>query len=248
MATLTVHEASATYQRAMRNVPPIQRGICATCRTFVDPAYRVCRVCSRRPERLDLVVPISYSEHGGQLHLALRRYKDGLRQEQRYAMPRLAAILWRFLAQHEHCVRATAGIDKFDLVTTVPSSTPEDDDRRANFRWVVEACEPVASRYDRVLKATGDAPAGRSFDPARYRATRSLRGAAVLLADDTWAGGGHALSAADALLDGGATSVALVVIGRHLRRDWQVSLGGPTCGELFDALPRPFDWGTCAAE
>jgi hypothetical protein len=39
--------------------------------------------------------------------------------------------------------------------------------------------------------------------------------------------------------------VALVVIGRHLRREWQVVMGGPTCGELFDELPTEYDWAMC---
>jgi hypothetical protein len=67
----------------------------------------------------------------------------------------------------------------------------------------------------------------------------------VLLLDDTRASGGHAQSAALALRAAGVRTGALVVIGRHLRRDWEVVMGGPTCGELFDELPKRFDWTTC---
>lgn len=246
MAQLTVHEAAATYASAMRNVlPDGDTVICSICRTFIDPIYDRCFKCNGQPNMLDVVVPISYSEHLGQLHLALRGYKDGYPQERRYAMPRLAAILWQFLAAHEPCVAAAAGVDAFALVTTVPSSKPEDDEQRSNFRTLVGWCDPIASRYERVLAATGDVPTGRDYDACRYRATERLDGRDVLLLDDTWASGGHAQSAAAALRDAGARTVALVVIGRHLRRDWEVVIGGPTCGELFDDLPKTFDWTVC---
>jgi predicted amidophosphoribosyltransferase len=243
---LTVDEAAATYVSAMRNVLPAgDRVACAVCRTFIDPAYRTCRTCDRQPNELDVVVPISYSEHLGQLHLALRRYKDGLPQECKYAMPRLAGILWKFLNIQERCVAAAAGVSSFDLVTTVPSSTPAKDARRSNFRTMVSWCRPIAPRYTRALVASGDVPEGRAYDARRYRATRALDGADVLLLDDTWTAGGHAQSSAAALRAAGAHTVALVVIGHHLRRDWQVVIGGPTCGELFDQLPTAYDWAMC---
>jgi hypothetical protein len=44
----------------------------------------------------------------------------------------------------------------------------------------------------------------------------------------------------------GAGRVGLVVIGRHMRRSWQVTVGGPTWGERLDELPREFDWEICA--
>lgn len=246
MARLTVDEAAATYVGAMRNIlPEGDPTICSLCRTFSNPAYDRCRTCDRHPELLDVVVPISYSEHLGQLHVALRSYKDGFPQERSYAMPRLAAILWKFLAAHEPCVARAAGVGGLDLVTTVPSSTPARDDERASLRTIASWCQPIASRFERVLAATGDVPAGRAYDERRYRATTRLTDRDVLLIDDTWATGGHALSAASALRDAGARTVALVVIGRHVNRGWEPVVGGPTCGELLDGLPRAFDWSVC---
>jgi predicted amidophosphoribosyltransferase len=243
---LTVDEAAASYASAMRNVLPAGVFVtCGICRTFIDPIYTVCLKCDQQPNELDAVVPISFSEHLGQLHLALRRYKDGLPQERNYAMPRLAGILWKFLDIHESCVAAAANVATFDLVTTVPSSTPENDERRSNPRTIVSWCRPVAPQYERVLIATGDGVEGRAYDRRRYRATTVLDGADVLLLDDTWTTGGHAQSSAAALRAAGARTVALVVIGRHLRREWQVVMGGPTCGELFDELPTEYDWAMC---
>lgn len=244
MSSLTVEEASGAYLRAMRNVPPVRAGICRICRTFVDPGFATCLACNGQPNQLDLIVPITYSEHLGQMHTALRSYKDGMPDVQAYAMPRLAAILWRFLEEHESCVARAAGVNEFGVVTTVPSSTPESDERRKNLRVMVGWCEPITDRFERILHATGDAAAGRSYDERRYVAEGGIPGARVLLIDDTWTTGGHAQSAAHALRAAGADAVALVVIGRHLRPDWEVA--GKSCAELFAELPTPFDWSICS--
>lgn len=88
---------------------------------------------------------------------------------------------------------------------------------------------------------------GREFDSNRYRAIADLSGKSVLLLDDTWTSGGHAQSAAHALTGAGAQKVALVVIGRHVRRDYEPVQGsGESCGDILDALPESFDWTTCA--
>ena len=65
---------------------------------------------------LDAVVPITYSEHLGQMHTALRRYKDGYAQNQQYATPRLAAILWLFTERHERCDPVECLLDARPLV------------------------------------------------------------------------------------------------------------------------------------
>jgi predicted amidophosphoribosyltransferase len=246
--TLTVREAAATYERAMRNVQPAGDGICATCHTFIDPAYNRCYKCSSQPEPLDAVVPITYSEHLGQMHTALRGYKEGPSQVQHYAMVRLASILWLFLEEHEQCIAAAAGIrgERFDLVTTVPSSTTARDDRRSNLRWIAATgCGATADRFQRVLKPTDRVPAGRDYNQDRYAATVPVDGVDVLLVDDTWATGGHAQSAGAALYTAGASSVGLVVIGRHIQPDWRPVQDGPTSSELLGALPKAFDWTTC---
>lgn len=88
---------------------------------------------------------------------------------------------------------------------------------------------------------------GRDFATNRFKPTVDLSGSSVLLLDDTWATGGHAQSAAYALTAAGAEKVALVVIGRHIRPEYEPVKGsGETCEDLLDGLPEPFDWGTCA--
>src|ERR1051326_7587565 len=188
---LTVTEASQAYQSAMRNVLPAQPGVCEICHTFNKADFPTCYRCGHRPDHIDAVVPITYSEHLGQMHTALRNYKDSPPPAQEYALPRLAAILWRFSAAQGPCGPAATGFGGFDLVPPVPSSTPERYERRSNLRTMVGWCEPLKDRYRRVLRSTGDVPEGRAYDPARYEASERLDGGAVLLIDDTWVSGGH---------------------------------------------------------
>jgi predicted amidophosphoribosyltransferase len=241
-----VKEASEAYERAMRNVAPIGPGICSICRTFINPEYERCYPCVDQPDNLSAVVPITYSENLGQVHTALRNYKDGPSPAiRRHAAIRLAAILWRFLAEHEPCVARAAGGAEFDLVTIVPSSDPERDQDSA-FRQLTGWIEPIRSRLQQLLEPTGEVE-GRDFDPNRFKPTKKLSGESVLLLDDTWTTGGHARSASQALLEAGASGVAAVVVGRHVRPEYEPVKGsGDTCGDLLSALPEDFDWNTCA--
>jgi predicted amidophosphoribosyltransferase len=243
---LGVREASVAYESAMRNVAPAGIGVCPTCHTFFDYVHHSeCHGCGHHPSNARVVVPISYSEHLGQLHLALRAYKrDGSTTSRHHAV-RLAGVLWRFLAAHEACVATAAGASGFELVTTVPSSYVERDEQPSNLRRMVEICKPVNGRYARALRPSGRVdPKDRAYDPQRYDATMAIPDA-VLLIDDTWASGSHAEAAAAALKKGGAKTVAVVTIGLHVRRDWTAG-GGRTIGQRLDDIPTPFDWETCA--
>jgi len=243
---LTVEEASEAYQRAMIPIAPPGPGICRVCWGFVNRDFDSCYPCGHQPDNLKAVVPITYSENLGQIHLALRNYKDGNSEGvRRYAAVRLAAIFWRFLARHEECVARAAGVDGFDLVTIVPSSDPERDKSSA-FAQITGWIKPIESRLERVLEPTGDVKE-RGFAAGRFRATAALAERSVLLLDDTWTTGGQAQSAAAALTAAGASAVALVAIGRHVNRDYEPVKGsGETCGDLLDAIPGEFSWDTCA--
>ena len=70
---LRVEEASQAYERGMRNVASAGPGVCRVCRAFVSPEYDTCYPCGHQPETLNAVAPITYSEHLGQMHTALRK-------------------------------------------------------------------------------------------------------------------------------------------------------------------------------
>jgi predicted amidophosphoribosyltransferase len=245
-ARLTVEEASDAYANAMRNPAARRQDVCPICWTFHDPAYETCIGCSRQENHLDVLVPITYSVHMGQMHDALRGYKDDPHPEvRRYHSVRLAAILWRFLESHEHCLATAAGEECFDLVTTVPSKSSERDEQRSQLRIIVgQWCDPTRDRWRRVLHPADPPVLERSFSAARYVADAEVAKQRVLLIDDTWTSGGAMQSAAASLLQAGATAVAGVVIGRHLHLDFEWDSGSSR--EEYGRLPSRFDWTTCA--
>lgn len=245
-ASLTVTEASDAYANAMRNPAMPRPGVCPVCRTFHDPAYDVCIACSQQPNNLDALAPITYSVHSGQMHDALRNYKDDPRSDvRRFHAVRLTAILWRFLEGHERCLAVAAGVDRFDLVATVPSKSPERDEERQQLRTIVGRwCDPTADRWRRVLQPADPAVLDRSFSESRYVADSTAAEKRILLIDDTWTTGGAMQSAAAALRHAGAQTVAGIAIGRHLHLDFAWDSG--SVATEYQKLPRMFDWGACA--
>jgi predicted amidophosphoribosyltransferase len=246
----TVFELSEPYRNHLVSVLPHGPGVCATCWRAVDPGYRLCYPCRSAHDaygrRLaDVVVPIALAVKRGQLAHELWHYKyDSDTTVRRRLEFRLAAVLWRFLGQHEAHVAEAVGITQFDIVTTVPG-TRQRDDEHPLVRIVGTLVGQTRSRYQSLLTLGPDALVeGRAVLADRYRATRALTdNPAVLLVDDTWTTGGRAQSAAIALHDAGAAKVAIVVIGRHFDRNFRSD-------EVYyrHAKARKFTWDECCLE
>lgn len=181
-ASLTVEEASDAYANAMRNPAAPRPDVCSLCRTFHDPAYETCVACSRQPDNLDALAPITYSVHAGQMHDALRNYKDNPHRDvRRFHAVRLTAILWRFLESHESCIAVAADVDRFDLVATVPSKSGELDNERSHLRTIVAKwCHPTAGRWQRVLTPADPPFLDRQYAEDRYVASAAAKGMSVL--------------------------------------------------------------------
>jgi predicted amidophosphoribosyltransferase len=186
------------------------------------------------------VAPISYSVAREQLHHALASYKRLHGDVARRLGAILAAILWRFLVEHERCLANAAGTDHLDVVTTVPSSDRARDAQHP-LRWIVgELVGPTRDRHERLLRRADTNVPPRTFSEAKFEATNRLNGQAVLLIDDTWTTGASAQSAAAALKAAGAGPIAAVVIGRHLNREWHEN------DRRLRGIAQPFDWSQCA--
>lgn len=240
----TVDEVSAPYANFMLNPAPPGRGVCRICWTFVEGSFATCYRCGHQPSLIDAVVPITYSPDRGQMHVALRGYKDGVGKARQLFARDVLAVLWRFLRDHEPCVARAAGARRgFDVVTSVPSKTLAADNERGVFRdLLADHCALTRDRYRRALLPTDRASGARTYEPDRYRATLPLDGKAVLMLDDTWTTGSTAQAAAHALRLAGAAPVALIVVGRHMGPDYADH------GARLRELPRPFDWATCAVQ
>ncbi len=235
----TVGELSAPYTNFMLNsLPPTAANVCGICLTFTQ-GYGTCYPCGHNARFINAVLPISYSVHFGQLHTVLQQYKRGRENVARPLQLQLAAVLWRFIAAHEGCLADAAAADRFDLVTTVPSSDQQRDEKHPLRRIVGEIVEPTRDRYQRLLRRSGTPVPERTVDPGKYNPREDLDGENVLLIDDTWTTGANVQSAAAALKTAGADRVGVLVIGRHINEDYQDN------AQRLKALPRTFDWETC---
>jgi hypothetical protein len=203
------------------------------------PAGRSIDGCAPAGRLIDVVAPISYSVAHEQLHHALAAYKRVGGEVGRQLSLQLAAVLWRHLGGHERCVARAAGISSFDLVTTVPSGDRARDESHPLRRIVGEVVAPTRDRHRRLLRRSVVTVGAHTFHPQRFAAPGALNGQSVLLIDDTWTTGATARSAAAALRAVDSGPVAVVVIGRHLNREWHEN------DRRLRGICGPFDWSSC---
>jgi predicted amidophosphoribosyltransferase len=234
----SVGELSGPYENFMLG-PRSGPDVCGVCFNFTR-GYERCYACAQNEDWLAAVAPISYSVGLEQLHRALMGYKRLSGDVARRLLVELAAVLWRFLAEHEGCVARAADVARFELVTTVPSGDRSRESAHPLPHLVGDLAGPTRRRHERLLRRSGLELAPRTFDSGKFEPTRSLDGESVLLIDDTWTTGASAQCAAAALRGAGASSVAAVVIGRHLNREWHDN------DRRLREIARPFDWGRCA--
>lgn len=234
----TVGELSALYENVLLG-PRRGPDVCGTCFNFTT-GYARCWACAHGRPSLDAVAPISYSVAREQLHHALASYKRLNGDVARRLQAILAAILWRFLQEHEACVANAANTAGFNLVTTVPSGDPTRDHRHPLRTIVGELVGPTRDRHRRLLRRTAAETSPRTFSMIKFEATTQLSRQSILLIDDTWTTGASAQSAAATLKAAGAERVAAVVIGRHLNREWHEN------DRRLRGIAHPFDWQACA--
>jgi predicted amidophosphoribosyltransferase len=234
----TVVDLSAPYGNFLL-APRPGAGVCETCFNLTD-GYERCYACEHGGNSIDVVAPVSYSIAGEQLHHALAAYKRSTAPWTQTLVGQLAAVLWRHLAGHESCLAHRAGVERFPLVTVVPSGHRDRETPHPLRSVVAEIIAPTRDRYAPLLRRTEHPAPLHAFSPDRFAATGALNGEPVLLVDDTWTTGASAQSAAATLKKAGAGPVAAVVIGRHLNRDWRDN------DRRLRALPSPFDWSLCA--
>jgi hypothetical protein len=228
---------------------PARPGLCACCRGPARAGQARCYQCDLHAQcapggLADLVVPVAYAGKGGPHARNLWLYKSG-RPGAGAAAALLRAMLVVFLRDHGPCVWAGAAMTAPTHLAVVPSGRG-----RRGMHPLRALVAPYLTMPWAELSARYRAGyPTRDLDPDRYQAPW-LPGARVALLDDTWTTGASAQSAVMALRRAGASSVAVIVLGRHLAAG---PAAGPAAAAIQAGWPRgfssavmPFRLGLCA--
>ncbi len=159
-------------------------------------------------------MPIGYAVSGGSLAKDLRRYKSDYvaAEEAAAATSRLSMLLGAFLKDHGHSVWTASGMPGGPTaVAVVPSGQG-----RLGAHPLVRVVRSCVSLPLVRLATVPEEIHTRGVNPGWVRVKDPVRGADVLVVDDTWVSGGSAQSVAAALKLAGARRVAVVVLGRHV--------------------------------
>jgi len=230
-------------------VPPPQAGpgACDVCHGAPFAGDARCWSCrettSSVSHPLELVVPISLYQLGGQLHTVLAGYKRSsdaaVRRQHRY---QVGATLHRFVRDHGDHVRAAAAGD-WNTVTIVPSKDPRSHQHA--LEKVVRLGRTLAGQYRPLLEPWEPDTIERARASDRgYRTSDDVDGLRVLLIDDTYTSGATFQSAASALSLAGADVVAGIVIGRVIHPEFSAEAEALWEQQVW----LPFDFDVCCLE
>ncbi|MGH3275607.1 MAG: hypothetical protein ACRDNZ_14950 [Streptosporangiaceae bacterium] len=246
--------ALADQQAAGLTAPAPARGRCVTCFGPAAPGRIRCFQCDLHvqcaPGSLaSVVLPVAYAAKGGSHACHLWTYKSGQPGAQA-ARRVLAVLLLVFLREHGPCLwdragwAASQGGNGQEAIRAGPTHLAVVPSCRGRegphpLRALAQPC--LRLPWAELATRPGADGRVRDLDPKRFTVVgppgagnggSALEGARVLLLDDTWTTGASVQSAAMALRRAGASDVAAVILGRHLRQQ--------------DGTAAPFSPGRCA--
>lgn len=210
--------------------PPSRVPRCALCLGPVGGSFVTCLGCRRilecglPPALLQPILPLTVALEGpDRWYHALWNYK---RAEKERAWE-LRHVLAAFLRLQSDRVSRWLGAEP-DLVTVVPSKRGQTTEPTAQplFRVVGTAVEDADLdwRVAPVLRHNGTSVPRQGVRPGAFEPRQdtleAIRGATVLLIDDSWVTGSTVVSTAGALALHGATRVGILVLARVIRDSW----------------------------
>jgi predicted amidophosphoribosyltransferase len=243
----TFRDHTEPYLSTYTPVLPAGPGVCQVCHGAPGQGFDRCSSCVQTMRQVSFpvrrVVPISLYQTPGQLWKVLRDYKDGLTVTQRHKFTlQVAATIGRFLVGHQRCITGPIQ-EPWDLIVTVPSS--KERTGAHPLRRAIGMLPPPFSDHEADVLHRGPSQIDhRHADDHGFLVGADVRGAGILLVDDTLTTGARAQSAASALRLAGGRVVAAVVVGRVIRPEWSKE----SAALWKAARGRRFSFDTCCLE
>jgi predicted amidophosphoribosyltransferase len=218
----------------LRNPVRQDRITCAVCTTPVT-GYERCYQCNQHGQAglADAVSFLTYAVAGQQSGYVMRGYKAQRPLEEHRTIVILLILL--ALSRHAECPAALAGtpVTHWATVPSLPAKPGEHP--------LHKIVGSLAIGGEATLVAAAKAQFLRDVSPQHFSTDAALSpDSHVLLIDDTWAGGGHAQSAALALRKAGAAHVSALVVARWIKEDF-----GDNAKFLSEISRRDYDPGIC---
>jgi hypothetical protein len=220
MVQRSVQDLFAELRDLLGTVPDVRNGfVCPLCLGPRRLGYPSCFGCKRLltgqvPAALQKrVVPMTAAAVPSTWYSVLQKYKAGGSQ---YA-PFLAALAYTYVTEHRSRIEKLLG-GPATLTTIVPSKRPGRTFKEQRIGIALHALTDDRFHPIETLRYRKDANLGRQqYDPGVFRPrSAGFANERVLLFEDTWVSGATSLSAAGALLDGGAESVVLLPLARDV--------------------------------
>ena len=242
-----IGEVAAPYENFLVPMPAPAADVCPICHSSVFGGYPRCYPCKEAGETFgaghaDAVASVALAVNGAQLARNLYLYKD-LRVQWAVRQPiiwGLAAVLYKWLSLHEPCLARAAGLScsKFDVVTLVPSTSGRIGTHPLE-TLLTGVVAGSRDRYADLLRVNRPELDARTMAVDRFVANSPVTGS-VLIIDDAWVTGAKPQAAAAALKAVGASSVAILTIGRWFTTDYE-----PNIRWLRDKRAPGWNWSTC---
>jgi len=200
-------------------LPPPLPGpdVCSVCHNST-PGYRRCRSCRDvaseagfKVDEVPTVIPLGLAFKKSRLAVDLWNYKRG---DTSTARKRASERLREFIDTTMPHVASHA--DPFDIVTFVPSRRTTNNEVLGLFRQTDWGRSAGIKELLSIHDAGGNSHA---VNVDRFTSA-DVSGSRVLLLDDTYTRGATTMSAARALVDAGARSVTIIILGRHMSEDY----------------------------
>lgn len=185
---------------------------CVKCRGTVTPGFLTCYKCGNTyppeafPDALGFGIFAKANTQSGTI---MRRYKGELHSEEHRTIVLALAMLG---------IRQALQLFDIDTVTIVPSLS--DRIGPHPLRQIVDRAVNKTSKqaaFKDCLAAHNPVANPRGYMPSNFQVSdQGVQNRRILLIDDTWASGGHLLSATNALRQHGALRVYAISLARWL--------------------------------